>query len=109
MSSWRCRPAARTPDEFRREVAQIVRQLAADDGVAKLERQKRAVRLRAWIDQVTGMLRLSGEFDPETGASVVEPVERPDRNPVPRPDTRALPRMTRQHGRTSSAPTPCWI
>jgi hypothetical protein len=60
-----------TPDEFRREVAKIIRQLCADDGIAKLERQKRAVRLRAWIDQVTGMLRLSGEFDPETGAALL--------------------------------------
>ena len=56
-----------TPDEFRRQVAKIARQLCADDGMAKLERQQRAVRLRAWFDHVTGMLRLSGEFDPETG------------------------------------------
>lgn len=56
-----------TPDEFRREVAKHVRQIEDDDGVARLERQKRAVRLRTWLDQQTGMVRFSGELDPETG------------------------------------------
>jgi hypothetical protein len=60
-----------TPEEFRGQVAKIVRELAADDGAAKLERQRRATRLRAWFDQATGMLRLSGEFDAETGAALV--------------------------------------
>ena len=63
--------ATSTPDEFRRQVAKIVREITADDGIARLERQQRAVRLRAWIDQVTGMLRLSGEFDPETGVKLL--------------------------------------
>jgi hypothetical protein len=60
-----------TPDEFRRQVAKIVRGITADDGIARLERQKRAVRLRAWIDRVTGMLRLSGELDPEEGVQLL--------------------------------------
>jgi hypothetical protein len=60
-----------TPDEFRRQVANLVRSIEADDGKTKLERQRRACRLRAWLDQHTGMVRLSGEFDPETGAKLI--------------------------------------
>jgi hypothetical protein len=41
--------------------------LPADDGMAKLERQKRATRLRTWTDRDTGMWCLRGEFDPEAG------------------------------------------
>jgi hypothetical protein len=32
-----------------------------------LEQQKRNTRLRTWVDRHTGMWRLSGEYDPETG------------------------------------------
>ena len=60
-----------TPDEFRRQVTKLVHQVQADDGVAKLQRQQRAVRLRAWVDKQSGMTRLSGEFDPETGARLI--------------------------------------
>ena len=53
------------------QLAALVRQIEADDGVAKLERQQRAVRLRTWIDKTTGMVRLSGEFDPDTGLALL--------------------------------------
>ena len=32
---------------------------------------KRAVRLRTWIDKTTGMVRLSGELDPDTGLALL--------------------------------------
>jgi hypothetical protein len=60
-----------TPDEFRRELGKLVRAIEADDGKAKLERQQRANRLRTWIDKVTGMVRLAGEFDPVAGAALI--------------------------------------
>jgi phosphohistidine phosphatase SixA len=60
-----------TPDEFRRQVTKLVHQVQADDCVAKLQRQKRAVRLRTWVDKQSGMTRLSGEFDPEAGARLI--------------------------------------
>ncbi|MCU1360845.1 MAG: hypothetical protein JWN99_2134 [Ilumatobacteraceae bacterium] len=63
------------PDEFRRQVAKLARSIQADDGVAKLARQQRAVRLRHWIDKVTGMMRMSGEFDPETGGKLIKRIE----------------------------------
>jgi len=55
-----------TPDEFDRAVKAEVRKLRIDDGEARLERQKRATRLRTWVDR-DGMWCLSGCFDPETG------------------------------------------
>ena len=53
-------------DEFRQLVAGEVRRIQRDDGMARLERQKRATRLRSWVDR-EGMWCLSGRFDPETG------------------------------------------
>ena len=62
------RGAATLPrDEFAKAVRRELRQVCADDGMARLERQKRAARLRTWTDRETGMWCLRGEFDPETG------------------------------------------
>jgi hypothetical protein len=55
-------------EEFGKELRALVRRIEGDDGVARLARQKRAVRFRTWVDKVTGMIRLSGELDAETGA-----------------------------------------
>jgi hypothetical protein len=57
-----------TPEEFRSTLATEVRRIQADDGMARLERQRRAARLRTWVDRRDGMWCLSGRFDPETGA-----------------------------------------
>ena len=54
-------------DEFAKAVRRELHQLCADDGMARLERQKRATRLRNWTDRDTGMWCLRGEFDPEAG------------------------------------------
>ena len=54
-------------DEFARTVRRHVHQLCADGGLSRLERQKRATRLRTWTDHQTGMWCLHGEYDPETG------------------------------------------
>ncbi|MDO9176659.1 MAG: DUF222 domain-containing protein, partial [Actinomycetota bacterium] len=56
-----------TSGGFRRTVEQVVRQVRADDGLAKLERQRRATRARWWLDG-DGMWNLVGRFDPATGA-----------------------------------------
>jgi hypothetical protein len=64
---WLADLAARTtPDEFEQAVRAEVRRLQADAGVARLARQRRATRLRHWIDG-DGMWCLAGRFDPETG------------------------------------------
>jgi Domain of unknown function (DUF222) len=55
-------------DEFARTVRAEVRRIHTDDGVARLEQQRRNTSLRTWTDKDTGMWCLRGEFDPETGA-----------------------------------------
>ena len=55
-------------DEFARTVRAEVRRIEADDGIDRLQRQRRATSLRTWVDRDTGMWCLKGEFDPETGA-----------------------------------------
>ena len=43
-----------------------MRRVQADDGLSRLERQRRAARVRTWIDD-DGMWCLHGRFDPHTG------------------------------------------
>ena len=58
---------AASPEEFRRVVRQRVRSLLRDDGVGRLEQQRRDVSLRSWVDGGSGMVRFTGQLDPETG------------------------------------------
>ena len=60
-----------SPDEFARTVKETVIASRDDGGIANLERQKRAARLKAWTDQFTGMVHLSGQFDPESGLKLL--------------------------------------
>jgi hypothetical protein len=55
-------------DEFARTVRTEIRRIHTDDGIERLQRQRRNTHLRTWIDRDTGMWCLRGEFDPETGA-----------------------------------------
>ncbi|MFZ9483071.1 MAG: hypothetical protein ACO3AV_09235, partial [Ilumatobacteraceae bacterium] len=67
----RLRDAARdlSEREFRLLVDRLAGQARADDGADRLERQKRASRLRSWRDH-EGMFCLSGRFDPESGLAI---------------------------------------
>ncbi|MEJ7801115.1 MAG: DUF222 domain-containing protein, partial [Ilumatobacter sp.] len=58
-----------TVDEFRRRLDVEVKAIQADDGIARLERQRRNTRLRTWID-AEGMWRFAGQFDPVTGVKL---------------------------------------
>jgi hypothetical protein len=58
-----------TVDEFRKRLALEVRSLQADDGIDRLERQRRAARLRSWTDS-EGMWRFDGRFDPVLGVKI---------------------------------------
>ena len=55
-------------DEFARTVRAEVRRIHSDDGIDRLQQQRRNTSLRTWVDRDTGMWCLRGEFDPETGA-----------------------------------------
>ena len=56
-----------TADEFARTMRAEARRLETDnDGDSRLARQRRAIRLNAWIDRDTGMGRWSATWDPET-------------------------------------------
>ena len=60
-----------TPDEFARRVRDEARRLEADgDGLARLERQRRAIRMNSWTDKSTGMGRWSVTLDPATWATL---------------------------------------
>ena len=53
------------PDEFARTVRAEARRLERDgDGLDRLERQRRAIRLNSWTDRDTGMGRWSVTLDP---------------------------------------------
>jgi hypothetical protein len=61
--------AAGTVDEFRRRLDLEARRLLADDGMERLERQRRATRLSTWVDD-DGMWNLRGRFDPVSGVKL---------------------------------------
>jgi len=61
---------AATVAEWRRRLAMEAKAIRRDDGVARLERQRRATRVRTWTDG-EGMVCLSGRFDPITGRRIV--------------------------------------
>jgi Domain of unknown function (DUF222)/HNH endonuclease len=62
--------AAATLAEWRRRLAMEAKAIRRDDGVERLERQRRATRLRTWTDG-EGMVCLSGRFDPITGRRII--------------------------------------
>ncbi len=59
-----------TPEEFAASLHTTAERIAADGGMSRFERQRRATRLRTWTDRASGMWRLSGTFDPESGARI---------------------------------------
>ena len=59
-----------TPGEFARTVRTEILRCQHGDGLDTLRRQKKATYLKSWVDKVTGMWCLHGEFDPETGARI---------------------------------------
>jgi Domain of unknown function (DUF222) len=56
-----------TPEQFARTLRLEAIRLDESQGVERLERQRRDTALKLWVDPHTGMYRLSGQFDPESG------------------------------------------
>jgi hypothetical protein len=55
---------------FERELQRRARNLQRNDGIDEQTRQRRAVRLKLWLDHDTGMYQLRGVFDPLTGLAI---------------------------------------
>ena len=58
-----------TVDEFRRRLALEARATERDDGMDRLQRQRRKTGLRVWTDQ-EGMWRFDARFDPLSGVDL---------------------------------------
>ena len=63
--------ARQTTDEYARTVKDTVVATQTVGGVANLEKQKRATRLKTWTDTTTGMVHLHGQLDPESGLTLL--------------------------------------
>jgi hypothetical protein len=61
--------AAATVDEFRRRLDLEAKRLQKDDGMDRLDRQRRNTRLSTWVDG-EGMWNLRGRFDPVAGVKI---------------------------------------
>jgi hypothetical protein len=61
-------------DEFRRRLELEAKRLQRDDGMDRLERQRRATSLRTWVDN-DGMWNLRGKFDPVTGVTLASTLD----------------------------------
>jgi hypothetical protein len=58
-----------TVEQFRRRLGVEAKNIRRDDGIERLERQRRDTQLRTWVDG-EGMVCLSGRFDPVTGRAL---------------------------------------
>jgi hypothetical protein len=66
--------SAATVEEFSRRLELETKRLQDDDGMDRLERQRRAARARSWVD-VEGMWNLSARFDPVTGVRIAARID----------------------------------
>ena len=72
QSEWLANVATHsTPDNFSRALKQAVLRLSSHNELERLEQQRRKTWLRHWVDRDSGMVCMHGEFDPESGLSVV--------------------------------------
>jgi len=65
-----------SPDNFSRAVKAAVVRMGEDEGVGRLEQQRRRTWLRHWVDRDSGMVCMHGEFDPESGLRLVGRLQR---------------------------------
>ncbi len=93
-----------TVEQFRVRLKAEVRRIEGDDGMSRLERQKRQTGLKQWIGR-DGMWRISGRYDPEQAMTLSQLLQaqtetRFPRHAPPAPGVRptARPRMVSSHG-----------
>ena len=61
--------------QFAKTLAREVKAIQADDGMERLERQRRATTMSAWVDD-DGMWNLRAKFDPLTGVKLSNAIDR---------------------------------
>jgi len=62
--------------DFEQHLARAVRSLQNEaDAEERFDRQRRATRLRTWVDQSDGMWCMSGRFDPKTGREIARSLD----------------------------------
>lgn len=64
-----------TVEQFRKTLAREVKSIQRDDGMERLERQRRATSLSTWTDD-DGMWNLRAKFDPLTGVTLSNAIDR---------------------------------
>ena len=65
---------AGTGDEFAHRLELEAKRIQGDNGIDRLERQRRNARARSWVD-AEGMWNLSAKFDPVTGVNVAARID----------------------------------
>ena len=82
-----------SPEEFAHTCRRITVLADDDGGLSEFQRQRRATRLRRFIDDATGMFNLHGQFDPELGTRIWRAIDHtvqvnypPDQPPDSTPD-----------------------
>jgi hypothetical protein len=90
--------AAGTVDDFRRRLELEAKRLQSDDGMDRLERQRRNTRLTSWVDP-EGMWNLRGRFDPVTGVKLAAKLDAAVETLFAKqtPDTAPADPIERQH------------
>jgi len=61
--------AVATVEQFSQRLRNERKTLLANDGIDRLEQQRRAMSMRTWVDD-DGMWNLRGRFDPLTGVKL---------------------------------------
>jgi hypothetical protein len=64
-----------TVEEFTARLVDELRRIEGDDGLDRLTRQRRNTGVRQWTDK-DGMWRLAGRFDPATGVTLAQLLQR---------------------------------
>ncbi|MEM1332304.1 MAG: HNH endonuclease [Actinomycetota bacterium] len=87
--------------EFDQHLKRRIAELQSEaDRARRLEQQRRATRLRTWVDESDGMWCLTGRFDPRLGKELHRLIDQAGRARAsePAPDTAPTdPRRRRQH------------
>ena len=92
--------------DFEQHLARLAQSLQSDaDAEARFERQRRATRLRTWVDHTDGMWCLSGRFDPKTGREIASALDDAVTSLFAEhtPDTAPTDRLERQQHLTALA------